>query len=696
MPAWHRSPIFLKLFVGQHILNGASVAAIVVVVTVSASLIFGFDAGQPATLGAVAASIGDFPAPLANKRVTLSVGFVLALLSTISIQLVTASSAALIVDVGATAFIAGILTGYGRWALALSMQMLIPMVFVLGLPPTNFAGALRNEGLLAGGGVVYIVIALLITAITDAGGRRLMASECIRELANYLRAIAGFYDEDIDIAQTYGAVIRQQAALSDQTQSARALLLDAPYSSPARTRLAASIGILMDALDTLVATHPSLDDLRRSPATSDLRAELASVLRRSAGHLDRLSLDLLSNAEPHLPADHALARDDLQRETDRLARGGAVSEETLAAAQATTRRLNDALDHFLRLERALRDDAEAEASMRGIDLAQFTSRPSFSLSLLAPHFTPNSPVFRFAVRLSLAMMAGALVATSLGSAGHGNWIMLTIAVVMRASYGLTRQRRDDRIIGTLFGCLIAAALVAFAPVGALVAAQVIGLGVAHGFARLRYRVTSTGASVVALVSLHLVSPTESAPILTRVTDTLVGAALAQLFSHLLPRWEFLETGRLASRLLGEVSAYANVALSTKAPEQEYRLVRKRMIEAIAALSDSSARMSAEPRAVRRGTRELSSMLIAAYGFAALLTATRVALRARRAPPVEDIGAELEATRAWIADILNEGAKPRRTKLPADDDSHGDAFEPLRKSGLVLIEAVSAWQRVTKA
>ena len=57
--------------------------------------------------------------------------------------------------------------------------------------------------------------------------------------------------------------------------------------------------------------------------------------------------------------------------------------------------------------------------------------------LLKAHLAPKSPVFRYATRLSLAMMAGGVVATSLGGERHGNWVLLTIAVVMRASYGLT-------------------------------------------------------------------------------------------------------------------------------------------------------------------------------------------------------------------------------------------------------------------
>ena len=141
------------------------------------------------------------------------------------------------------------------------------------------------------------------------------------------------------------------------------------------------------------------------------------------------------------------------------------------------------------------------------------------------------------------MMAGALVARSLGSEQHGNWVLLTIAVVLRANYGLTRQRRDDRVIGTLVGCVAAAGFVAYLPLGALVAVQGSSIALLQSFVRLDYRIASIGASVSALVSLHLAQPDLPAPILARLADTLIGAAIAHAFSFVWPRWEFLEAPR---------------------------------------------------------------------------------------------------------------------------------------------------------
>ena len=82
-----RPPDVTRLLVGQHIVNGLSVGAGVLAIALAASAIFGFAAGQPATLGAISASISDLPAPWREKARTLAFGFALALLSTTAIQL---------------------------------------------------------------------------------------------------------------------------------------------------------------------------------------------------------------------------------------------------------------------------------------------------------------------------------------------------------------------------------------------------------------------------------------------------------------------------------------------------------------------------------------------------------------------------------------------------------------------------------
>ncbi len=674
---WPRPPNLVRLFVGQHIINGLSVGLGVIAVALMASAVFGFAAGQPATLGAISASISDLPAPWREKARTMGFGFTLALLSTVAIQLALPWPVAALLMIGAISFVGGLVTGLGRWAVAVGMQAVIPMVFILGFPRETFPAAVRIELMFAAGGVAYIVIALLATVFTDASARRMVASETIREFSIYMRAVAAVFDPDRELTAAYGVTIRQQSALSEQLQSARALLLERSGTSGERLRLAASIGILLDALDALVAAQSDVELIRQTPAAATVLARIGDALRVGSLDLEHLSLELLTTGHPTLPPDHQLAIDALKAEAAR-AQAEAMDTKSRAALATATWRLVLSLGQVRRLEQSLSNDATARAAIGDVDLAAFIPQRTYALSALAPHLSRDSPVMRFAVRLALAMMAGALVAQSLGDKRHGNWVVLTIAVVMRAGYGLTRQRRDDRIIGTLVGCVLAAGSVAYLPAAALVAVQGVAVAVIHSFARLNYRISATGASVMALVSLHLVEPWVSAPILERLADTLVGAAIAHLFNYFWPRWEFLEAPGLARRLQAQLAAFTAAALESQVSDHDYRLARKNVIEAMAALSDSAGRMSIEPMRARRGLDEMADLLIAAFSLVAQLSAARLAVQTGGRGPDP-------AIRDWLKALL-VGPSGAPAEAPAG---------PLAAAALAVTAAARNYERAAQ-
>ena len=688
MRHWLRSSTVLKYLVGQHIANGLSVAASVATVTVVASLVFGFGAGQPATLGAIAASISDFPGHWRVRAETILVGFGLSIVSTVLIQLGLVSPVLEILIIGALAFVAGLVTGFGRWALALSAQILVPMVFMLGLPPLDFAGQLHAEGLYILGGAGYFGISLALTVLVAPADRRMMTSESFRELAAYLVAISRLADVEVDQAEAYGGGLRQQAALSDQLQAARALLLSNARKSKERLRLAATIGVMLDVFDDLVAATCDLPRLRRMEGAGRLLARIVLLLRAGALDLQRLSLDLLAHRRPHLPADHSLAFEATQREATRLLNLDTLSEDEKSSISATMRRFAAARADIRQLEHTLADPEVAEAALAAIDLGAFRPRRSFAPRLLKPHLSLGSPVLRYAVRLSLAMMTGGIVAAGLGGERHGNWVLLTIAVILRPTYGLTRQRRDHRLIGTLIGCVLSAGAVAYMPVPGLVAMQSLSLALVHGFVRLNYWLASIGASMSALLSLHLIAPHESAPVLTRLADTIIGAAICHVFNFVWPAWELSVAPSLAKRLLTRAFGFADIALDPKASDQDYRMARKDFIEAVAALSDSAARMGGEPVAARRGLEEMSAMLISTSVFVAHVSATRLDLRQANQAAAPERLTDVDATRKWLA---------RRLASPTAGPVGANAPLPrLRRSAEILIAAANAFSQAASA
>jgi uncharacterized membrane protein YccC len=147
-------------------------------------------------------------------------------------------------------------------------------------------------------------------------------------------------------------------------------------------------------------------------------------------------------------------------------------------------------------------------------------------------------------------------------------------------------------------------------------------------------------------------------------DTLIGAAIAHLFSYVWPHWEFAEAPRIAKRLLQRLVAFAELALKADASDHDYRLARKDMIEAIAALSDSAGRMSIEPTATRRGLDEMAALLLAAHALVAKLSAARLDGRTGVTPASD------AAIRDWLRAALTledgdaAGRAPRSGALAA--------------------------------
>ena len=284
---------------------------------------------------------------------------------------------------------------------------------------------------------------------------------------------------------------------------------------------------------------------------------------------------------------------------------------------------------------------------------------------------------RYAIRLTLAMLAGYAVTVALPGYVHGGWVLLTVALIMRASYALTRQRRNDRILGTLAGCAVAAVLIPLLPIYALLACVVVAVGVAHAYAAVSYRLTSFAASLMALFLMHAIDPS-AALVGDRILDTLIGAALSVLFSRLLPSWEWRDVPRLVGRLVEADCAFAAEALAVQPAEQDYRLARKRALDGFTALATATRRLSGEPRQGPHRLADVNALLGANYLFASDLASVRSLIRMR--------GHEVDAARA--ANMLAY----TRERVHAALTAEGAAAPPpdaLRRRGWAEMPALDA-------
>jgi len=666
-----------ELNFGQHLLNGLSVGLGVGAVATLFALIFGFTEGMAAGVGAICISIGDIPNPLDSKLKILPLSLVLATISALLIAVTFEHPALQGLIVIAVSFVSGILVGYGRWALPVSVLTMLALVFTLGAPQHDLDNALVRVMFFTGGGFSYMLISFALTQLTETGSRRIAVAECLREFALYLRAMADFYDNKVELALVYRQVVEQQAALADHLQAARQQVFLGRQSGSAR-KLAAIIVVLLDAMDSMVSAHADYAPLRRGDCGEELPNKVATLVRDLAEDLDSLSRQLLRiHPEPSLPDRHAdLAA--LSLEVQRLVEANQAPARSLRAARATRTKFTWAADHLGRLPKAMKSAEGADKILHGIDLPAFLQPLSMSPRLLARHLHFTSPVMRHAIRLAAAMGTGYALIWLVPALSHGNWILLTIAVILRAQYALTRQRRNDRLIGNLIGCLFAALLLKSTAPGVQLALIPLFIGIGQAYVRVNYLVTSTSAAIMALLSLHFLDPVAAAPIMDRLLDTVIGAVIAFLFARLLPRWEYQEAPKLVATMMKSFTAYIGGALRRDISEQSYRLARKTMLESLAAITESATRVAAEPKHARAAMPDLGELLSAAYSLAAQIVGIRVLLRHRK----DEIDAAyadklLEQSRSIALGQLDMSHDADETAPDDHDDAHVDAERALR-------------------
>jgi uncharacterized membrane protein YccC len=202
---------------------------------------------------------------------------------------------------------------------------------------------------------------------------------------------------------------------------------------------------------------------------------------------------------------------------------------------------------------------------------------------------------------------------------------------------------------------------------ALLALYFASIALAHAYAPVRYLITSVAACVMALLMMHFLNPAGGSLLAERLLDTGLGAAIAALFSFLLPYWERQDLPQLSAALLRASRKYARQALKRNPPEQNYRLARKDLFDAGADFAGALQRLASEPGSKEADITRLQAFLSANYRMMAQLAALHVLLRMRGRdldPTVAE--ALLAQHRPVLIGLLGGEAEPPAGAVPMPD------------------------------
>lgn len=683
-----RGERFVRVALSQYVTNGLSVTVGLVLIMLLVYESAGLLGAASAAVGVLITSLPDVPAPRRRKIMQMLPAPLLGTPLSLLVQLTHDDALLLGLVVVAGTFLAVMMMAWGKRGGPLTFSLLFAMLFSMAAPPAASLEELAERGgwfLL--GASLYLLWGVFTTHVLNARYRAVMLAECLHGFAQILRTQAERFAPDADASALLARMLAQQAALADQLQDTRDVVLESP-TTLARQRLAAMLLALLEARDHQLACDLDLDMLAAHDGSRALLGTLREALTTTAAQIEGLSLSMLLGRSGAAIAPIA----DQRRTLAGVLPDSAPSADTppplasgIPDAAALLRNMADRVGHIndeaVKLAALARGDAAPELAAVRHQWQLFVSATRWAWAPLLGQLEWRAPTLRFALRASLAVAAGYVVALHLPWAAHKYWILITIVVVMRGNLAQTLQRRNARVAGTLVGCALVMALLSLHP-GARTLFLVVALasGLAHAFALRRYFYTVVAATLAGLLQAQLLHA-GTAPafaVLERLADTLIGALLAWLFSYVLPAWERGQLPALVRRSLQAQGAHARLALALGNPslasDLPWRLARREAYDSLSALTLATQRSLAEPSAVRLPLAPLEAVQARSYQLLAQLTAIKSLLLLRR--PQLDMERATPALRQAARDIADalSGLTPREPP-PDAPGTAGQTFQP---------------------
>ncbi|WOI44650.1 FUSC family protein [Acidovorax sp. BLS4] len=709
----HRLRAALRVALSHYVFNGLSVAFGLLLISAGVHGWLGAAAAASASVGVIVTAPPDLPGPARGKFWQMLPAPLLGVPLFFGVQMLHPSELALGMLIVPASFVAFLAMAWGKRGVPIAVALMFSMVFSMAVPPTPgvdpLTAALATTGHFALGAALYVVYSVVANHALNARYRVQSVADALLALAALMRVQARqFTPVDLQgppAPALAGALLHRQAALAEQLQAARNIVLESPRT-PRRQRLAGMLLLVLEMRDHLLACELDLDTLKAHPGHAPVVVGLRDVLHHVADEMERLADAMLIGRRPTAFADHRPHLAALR--WDEVPQPQPGPESANPSPRLLARGLADRIGHIndeaLRMIALARGEAEPNLAVVRANWQMFVSPTAWSWHPFNGLWRWDAPPLRHAIRAALAMGVGYAVAQALPWGTHAYWILLTIVVVLRGSLAQTLERRNSRVAGTLLGCVLALGLLSMHPTAlGLIVCLTLAQAVAHGFAVRRYLITAVAATVLGLVQSHMLHAGSSTAfaLFERLADTLIGTGVAWAFSYVLPSWERTQIPALVSRTLAAQALHAREALALgqlqavdNAPELAWRLARREAYDSLSALVQATQRSLSEPRAVRPPLEPLERLQVHCYQLLAQLTAVKTMLLLRRghleperlqaplATTAEAIGNALSAPRAAADAAMPPRVSPGPEPLPDPFDAQLGPWL-LRRLGLAV-------------
>jgi uncharacterized membrane protein YccC len=570
-----------------------------------------FEYAPAVAVGAFLNAPGDIPGSFKRKVNAILISIVLTMLITTLILFSKPFLPLLLLVMAIITFAVSLISVYGFRASMVSFSGLLSMVIAFAIQKETAQGIFIHVALMGIGGVWYLVVSFIFEKLAPVKDQNQLLSDTLLLTGKYLKLRAKLLTRNNKRRERFKETFALQNQINEKHETLRETLLSSRKRSGRSRYEEKQLLILLSSIHIFELIEAKHLDYERIDAIFGERKEFLKASKKlnsiMGNHLIRLSEILIQNDQ--VP-DKEILLNALSKTAESItsyintvklpeAREGALVLKNLYDYQ-------EQLLHEIRtIRRVMANVKEAsKVSLKREDSSQFLTLHEYRLNVLIQNLSWNSTMFRHSLRLSIAIV----FAYSLGfvfDIQNTYWILLTIIVIMRPSYGLTKERSKDRIIGTLIGAVIAVGIVLLTQ-SVVVYAILAIVSLIFAFALLQQNYKSAAALItLSIVFVYsFINPDAFEVIQYRVIDTVIGSTIAVVFNYvLLPSWE---ANNLKQVLLNALKMNKNYLLATQELYQDpdknklsYNIARKEAFLAISNLNAAFQRLTQDPKSKQR-------------------------------------------------------------------------------------------------
>ncbi len=578
-------------------------------------------AGIVVSLGAMCVSMPDNPGPIHHRRnammICTGIIFIVALL--------TGFAAPHPVLLGMLIFIVcfffSMLGVYGARANSIGISALIVMVLNIDGPQQGW-NVVLNAAFVCAGGVWYMLLSLLLYSIRPYKLAQQALGDCILATSDYLRVRASFYDKQVNYENTYRQMLQQQIDVHEKQNLVRELLFKSrdivkESTNTGRTLVMIFLDIV-DLFERVMTSYQDYQALHNYFDDTDILQQYKQLILELAKELDDIGLAVKSSRASAETSSLRLHIKELQEYFDdfRDKKRTAENIEGFINLRHILNSIQDIAERIYTLHQYTTYNRKiSKKLLSNLDYAKFITHQDTHPRLLQENFTLKSNTFRHALRLSIATITGYIVSKFLPF-GHSYWILLTIIVILKPAYSLTKKRNYERLLGTLAGAAIGLIILYFIRDKTLLFVIMLLLMVGtYSFLRMNYMIAVLLMTPYILVLLYLISNINFQTILgDRVIDTVIGSAIAFLANFLLvPAWEHEQIKNYMAQALEDNTNYfidiSGVFIGKSFTITQYKLSRKNAFVSLANLSDAFTRMLSEPKSKQKNSKLIHQFVV---------------------------------------------------------------------------------------